>query len=338
MVSFFLILFLASPSLTRAHKLGCGSGHHHDHHCDHDAEVRLSPEQPLSQEELKRVIHGSHEVLEGDHSASFLKRWVGAFDFKNKFIDSYRWGSAKAKDPRFKNVVTDSLLLFGFSHLLEMSTGPVLLTVGAGNEWPDWLMVTIGAGGAAISIPGFDPMCILIFGAYAKSEKFRGAVGTVRAALVKPLNKAWSFLGMSETLTALLRSREVSQLQGFTKMENNGDGQSTFYFSYPLENPIVDLEIKNDVSGIFIHSVTIHKNSLVNLNMSALKEWLKPLNWNAKNLIGKVIELSAQEKDLYSEFNKLYVKSVKQGRETNRVELVKHSVAIRAESCADHLK
>ena len=326
------------PNFANAHKLGCGHGHQHGHQCDHEAEVRLSPEQPLSQEELERVINGSHEVLEGDHSASFLKRWAGAFDFKNKFIDSYRWGSAKAKDPRFKNVVTDSLLLFGLSHLIEMSTGPVMLTIGAGNDWPNWLMVAIGAGGATISVPGLDPMCILIFGAYAKSDKFRAAVGTVRAAIMKPVNKAWSFLGMSEVLKKLLSSREISQLQGFSKVEANGEAKNTFYFSYPLEKPIVELEIGSDEEGFFVQAVTIHKNSLVNLNKSELKSWMAPLNWNARNLVAKVIETTVQQKDLYSAFNKLYVKSVKQGSETNRVELNNHSVSIRSESCADYLK
>lgn len=342
LIKFIFVLSLIfsislSPS-AYAHKLGFGQSCHGTN-CDHDheAEVRLGPEVPLSQDEVQKVIHGSHEVLEGDHSASFLKRWVGAFDLKNKFIDSYRWGSAKSKDPRFKDLVIDSLFLFGLSHLLEVASGPIMLGVGSSQDWPEWVMYGIGVGGATISVPGLDPLCILIFGTYAKSENFRKGIGYVRAAIMKPINKTWSAIGMGEALTNLKRLKNVSKLEGLNRISKDENGFLTYYYLYPLENPLIEIAIHSDADGTYLQSVAIHKNSLSELNRGEFKAWLKPLGWNARNLITKVLDLSVQEKDLYEAYSKLYVKSVKQYSDKNFVELSKHSVSVRSETCSDAL-
>ena len=269
-------------------------------------------------------------MIEGDESAGFFKRWASAFNLKEKFIDAYRWAATKSKNPRFRDTVNDSLLLFGFSHLAEMASGPIMLGVGAAYDWPDWVMGAVAVGGTTISIPGLDPMCILIFGAYAKSANFRSAVGTVRAALMPSIQMA----GLSgemllEDMMSLVREAKLQKLEGLTRVRSENENLTTYYFSHSA----IELELQKNQHGTFLHAVTIHKNLLVDFDKAAFKAWLQPLGWNAKNLITKALQITVQQKDLHSAFNKLYVKSVKQNNSVNRIELNDHAVSVAEESC-----
>ena len=322
LIRLLFVLLLVSPSAF-AHKLHShGPGHSHDH-SEHSqklfkiemAEVeKIGEEKPLTQDEVNALIEHSHEIIEGDHSGNFFKRWVQKFDFKTRFMDGYRWASAKSKDPRFKDTVTDSLLLFGLSHLVEMASGPVMLAVGAAADWPNWLMVTVGGIGATISVPGLDPMCILIFSAYAKSSKFRSAVGTIRAVLMKP----------------------------FVKEEKPGLALSQVYFSSPEfvgDEPPIKVAIASDGKGTFLQEVTIQKNLLSNLKMDEYQPWLQSLGWNARDLIKKLVKSMVLQKDLSPLLNKPYVEEQVNDNGVLFIKLLEHSISIRKDqhTCNDYL-
>ena len=308
MILIFLLVFAGDPSF--AHKLHSHSGHEHKHEPVKPLfQIKigeLGETRPLTQEEVNYLVESSHEIIEGDHFGNFFKRWAQAFNLKSKFIDGYRWASAKSVDPRFKDTVTDSLLLFGFSHLLEMLTGPAMLLVGANNEWPHWLMAAVGAAGTAISIPGLDPMCILIFAVYAKSADFRNAVGVVRKAVMKNVN----FVTLGSSLSQTYYTAPVSAQN---------------------ESPI-RLAIYSDKHGPYLQEVVIHKSSLAGLDSAALKTWLKGLGWNARNFVKKILQSVSAGKNLTVVFQKPYIVSVEEQNDFIRIELVAHAVRISKDS------
>jgi hypothetical protein len=76
-------------------------------------------------------------------------------------------------------------MIFGLSHVVETLSGPVGALAGAQIGLPDavnWIILTAGG---IISIPGLDPLCIILAAAYKGSRGFRDKSTKVRVTLVR---------------------------------------------------------------------------------------------------------------------------------------------------------
>jgi hypothetical protein len=190
-------------------------------------------------------------------------------------------------------VVLDSVLLFGISHSLETSSGPLLVTAGLAYHWPEWLTTLLGLGGAVISVPGLDPLCIAIFGIYSQSPHFRYGVGKIRAALV------WGTKTVSDKvgLTAALRNIFVrpdykewlSEIENLDELRELKDGRLVAQYSYPsISEPRIKFEVEVGkgrpyLKRIFVDPRFSYRDSRL------VVPWLKKFGWNTRDFISQFV-------------------------------------------------
>ncbi len=164
------------------------------------AEVQFIEVQGASAEEIERkLIEASHEVVEGPEQKRFLDNWKQNFNFYQKAKDGYRWSSMN-EGTTGRDIILDSVLLFSLSHSIEMSSGPLLVTIGASNGWPEWLLTLSGVAGGIVSVPGLDPLCMIVFATYSKSKTMRKVIRTVRIAIVRSSVFVSDATGLTEFL------------------------------------------------------------------------------------------------------------------------------------------
>lgn len=340
---FILILFVFSFSVpSYAHKINFGlGGHNHSDDCTHGcvAEIESTSGKELSEKEFLALVDAGHHAMEGDETGSKFKRWLKGFDFKNLIVDNYRWVAMNMKNPRTKDYAIDIFGLWLVSHGIETASGPLTVAYGMTHDWHPLLIGAAATVGGIISIPTLDPVCIVLIGSYVKFKAFRKGVGAVRAFVLWPLTKSWSVLGASEILKDFFKANpSAEKLDGLYRMEKDAQGVSTFFFKNKADNTI-ELEVKKDKVGTYLSAVTIQKTALDESTSAKklLKEWLSPLGWNARNLIYKVFQLSAEKKDLHENFSKSYVKSVRESNSLGRIELQPYAISIQESNCEQFL-
>lgn len=186
--------------------------------------MSLSPEESLEIE--KSLIHATHEVIEGADQEKFLDGWKQNFNFYQKAKDGYRWWSLSQQTPA-RDLILDGVLLFSLSHSLEVSSGPVLVSIGLSNSWPEWVIGAVGVGGSIVSIPGLDPLCMVIFATYYKSPTTRKIVRQVRVAIVKGISGVSEVTGLKKYLekTFVQKSmlQRLLQMDALESIKKQGD-------------------------------------------------------------------------------------------------------------------
>jgi len=276
---------------------------------------------------VREVIDKSHSLIEGEESGKFFEDWKEAVNFKKKVIDAYRWVSA-TKQGAVSGVVFDSVLLFGLSHGLETSSGPILVSAGISNGWPEWITAALGLGGAVISVPGLDPLCIVIFGIYSKSAMFRSVIGKFRTAIVRTADGAATVTGLKAFLNNIFIRPDykawMSEMDNLDRIRKFNDGRTLAEYSYPtLENPILKVEIEAGQTGrAYLKRVLIDKNKAGELHNLRLP-WLKQFGWNARDFVEKFVlrnMLSGQIPD------KAYVASIGEKKEWSIVTLLPNAI------------
>ena len=164
-----------------------------------------------NEEAEKKFIERSHEVIEGEEHERFFADFKESLNFKKKLIEGNRWISMNSQTS-VRDIVLDSVMLFGMTHSLEMLSGPTMVAVGYINHWPEWLVTALGLAGATVSIPGLDPLCIIAFITYSRSSKFRKVIRKVRFAAVKGLKFAGDLTGITASLKRIFTKEVMQQI------------------------------------------------------------------------------------------------------------------------------
>jgi hypothetical protein len=241
--------------------------------------------------DVEEVIHKSHEIIEGQETGNFFEDWKEAFRLKKKLIDASRWVSS-SKDTSFEGIILDSVLLFGMSHSLEMSSGPAMVGVSMSQHWPDWLTAALGMTGAVISVPGLDPLCMVVFGIYYKSPHFRAGIGKLRVGLVSGTKFVGNVTGAGALIKKLFVRPEykdwLSELEHLDEFQEMEDGRVVAKFSYPsLREPEIQLQVQFGEGRPFLKSVFV-ANNIGWRNQKLSIPWLKKFGWNANDFVTNV--------------------------------------------------
>ena len=128
---------------------------------------------------LKQLLHDFHdamadgeephnlkEILQKLTTLDGLKDWAKSFNLKRSFIKAYRFYDQNKSNAAIKHHLANLAVILPLSHALEMLSGPIMSSVSIANNWPLAVTGAISTVGAVISVPGLDPLCILIFSAY----------------------------------------------------------------------------------------------------------------------------------------------------------------------------
>lgn len=170
-------------------------------HCDHQC-----------QSDIHKITEEFHELLEGGEHHHYslqesLKKlatrrgfveWVRSFNLKKTALNAYRVYQVKSANPKIRDHVANLAFVFPLSHAIEMSSGPLLSALSAGAGWPDAVTGAFGVMGAIISVPGLDPVCLLIYATYPASRSLQNSLTFIRVKTVSMLHFAGTVTGVKK--------------------------------------------------------------------------------------------------------------------------------------------
>lgn len=254
--------------------------------------------------DVKDIIEISHETIEGDEKNNFKDDFLESLNFKKKVIESIRVNN-QFKEYSGRDVLIDSLLLFGLSHSIEMMSGPIGMSYGQVNGWDPALIWGVGVVGAVISIPGLDPLCWLVFYTYAKSDKFRKGVKSIRVVATKTIDYVDLKLHISKKIKKHLRT--ISALEQITEklkpsksLFNHKKNEAHYIYKYPV-NPFqaIELDMVTKEGQIYLDKLSIPSSVFdYGYDKRKLREWLKPFGWNIRHFVVTSIEHYNKEKEV----------------------------------------
>ena len=190
-------------------------GHHHGHRHgqSHD---KKSPGvltcESTECDELRAILDDAHHAIEAGDTSSFFQRWKGKLNLKNTALAAYRWYSANRNKPHVANAVPNVSLMLVGSHFLEGATGAGMVSLGFSNPGSiEQLLYT--AVGITITVPGFDPLCLVLFGSYMKWPKAMDRLLTApRIAVMETVHMMEFMAGVpGNWFDATLQSRRIDK-------------------------------------------------------------------------------------------------------------------------------
>lgn len=195
-VIFVLALFLSVPAY--AHKLG-GCGHDHKKGTSRFCAEEVVPEGEVSSQQLLQLMDDAHHAIETEGTASsFLGAWGEKFSFKEVALNAYRWYSAHKQQPEVANASANIVVMLLTSHAMETVGGVGLASFGMGqhSHLAQVILTTIGV---SVTVPGLDPLCIILVGAYSKWPKAMNRWLTIpRMFVVHGTRAALGLVGIPE--------------------------------------------------------------------------------------------------------------------------------------------
>lgn len=318
-VVFFAALFISTISHAHDdHDHDHGKSHHHhksEKCCSSDTSsqnTNTDPEAKLVEDALETF----HEAVEGDHThssnvkelarsvfkRSTMKKWVQGFNFKEIGINSYRAYKIKSHIPGAREHALNLVFMIPMSHMLEVLSGPIASAVASEFGASPSTVYGLGTLGAILSIPGIDPLCILIFSTYPL-KPMQSAVTFFRKGtfnIVKftgsflGLTAAWKFLSKTEDPFTYLENTfsrvnnlQESKFQWDLSNVSEENQEKRFRVSIKTENQTVIEMHFNEQDGIYLEKVTFGATAFDVLKSSDLSAALKPFNWNIRDAVKK---------------------------------------------------
>jgi hypothetical protein len=250
------------------------------------------------------VIELSHETIEGDETGKLLEDWKESLNFKKKVIEAIRVNN-QFKQYSTSDILLDSLILFSLSHSLEVLSGPLAVNYGLANDWAPWLVYGAGIIGGIISVPGLDPLCIIIFATYKSSEHLRKGIKTIRMVVASPFKYAASKLDLKNWAKQFFVERsligELTVQKNFHSVYFDKDRASSVYeFNYAV-NPFEAISVKVSPKNGHLSLVSLKlPKSLFEYGFDQykLKTWLKDFGWNIRYFVLQNIEAYQKQQSI----------------------------------------
>ncbi len=198
--------------------------------------------QPLSESELKELMHEAHEHLEGagdDEEKSTLRKiftlseWTEKLNFKGIALKGARWYQSKAEDPRTRVHAANILTMLLTSHSIEVFGGSNAIagTFDIGNAIVDKIVPVMGG---VIMLPGLDPLCIALITTYSLMPNAMGKLVYYPRILIVETS---AFLYQSLGLRALIQYA-FSQRDAVERLERSLAKKSGASEIVRLENKV----------------------------------------------------------------------------------------------------
>ncbi len=315
----FAGVFLIAGSLSAPDLLAHGSCRSHSHH----AAINRSD---LSDSEHARLEAGqAHHQLEPMSDGELglrgrMIQWGRSFHplhIHTNVVRTLRGSERKS----YQAAMLDIIFIFSISHPLEMAAGSAMAATGFAMAWPAWLTALATGGGVLISIPGFDPGCLLLVGGYSVVKPrwlakmlapYRLAIRSGRILAVHVLKKSGELLFVPQIFDVIFERRNrLDVFQGLHREEIEGQqikitplnesGSWTLYFfdSDSAENQgLTSLELAVEkVQGRgapFLKSLTMSLDS--GWSFTDFERAIKGLGWNIKAAVLEILRLKAKEK------------------------------------------
>jgi hypothetical protein len=260
-------------------------GHHqndHDHHSDTN---ESGSEEGLA---LKHAQRLHHDV---DHDVAKKMTWIQTYARKLNllaWVERMHRVSSYHENQKYRDVSWDILFLMALSHPIEMASAPLLITAGVANEWPAWLTTGLGAGGLIISLPGLDPLCIVLVGSYFSSKKWRGVVRFTRVASARGLRAVASSIGIHQIFAA-----QESQLHKLIRSPGNWVVSQKGDTTWEFKQSSMGIRFMAETDGVhmpWISEVIISKGAQAEI---------VGLGWRLSRALNELLEAAERDQKPY---------------------------------------
>jgi|GEM_PF-6006711 len=313
----FTAFFISAVS--HAHDDHDHGGAHHHHNgekcCSSDASSQNTNKDPEAKL-LEDALETFHEAVEGDHThssgvkalvrsvfkRSTIKKWVQGFNFKEIGINSYRAYKIKSHIPGAREHALNLVFMIPMSHMLEVLSGPIASAVASEFGASPTTVYGLGTLGAILSIPGIDPLCILVFSTYPLKQ-VQSAVTFLRKGTFNIVKFAGSFLGLTTAWKYLSKTEnpftyleeafsrannvQESKFQWALSNVSENDQEKRIRVSIKTENQIVIEMQFNEQDGSYLEKVSFGAAAFDALKSSDLSAALKPFHWNIRDAVKK---------------------------------------------------
>lgn len=307
---------------------------------DHFEIMSLPAEGDASTEaSLRALLQEGHHILEGEHSEAYLKRWAEKFNFKKVILNSLRWYQAHHSDARLKDHVANLILLLGTSHSLETVGGLALSTYGLSVHTgvARIILTTVGLG---ITIPGLDPLCIVLAGAYSRwPTRFDAFLSRPRWLIFKAsdvlgrtlgVQAAFDWLFEYQTGADKLREKILRAPDGIYRYHRDS-ARIEIHFRDP-KGEVLGMTRLQQLPGerLGLAVIELEPAALVPEARPRLRQLLKPFGWNIREQVLEVQALALRRaSDMTELSHRPFIRSVvARDGGTLRVELLPQAYPI----------
>lgn len=315
-VIFVLALFISVPAY--AHKIG-GCRHDHQKGSSRFCAEEVVPEGEVSSQQLLRLMDEAHHAIETEgSSSSFFGAWGEKFSFKDIALNAYRWYSAHKQRPEVANASANIVVMLLTSHAMETVGGVGLASFGMGqhSHLAQFVLTTIGV---SVTVPGLDPLCIILVGAYSKWPKAMNRWLTIPRMFV--IHGARAALGVAGIPEGYLPAAYADFAKQRFLEQMKKEGHSVVAESVSVDHAVFKIFGTNE-SGIELEFAAEPKigMSLVEIRMSGqpqespeLVRGLKLFGTNIRELVLDLINGRSQSAAYVesTSFSNLYDRSVK---------------------------
>jgi len=265
LLALVLGLLLTGAHAAFAHGSHSCCGHGHDHKPE-SIKIEEIPLDGLDERQYRQMLDDAHHAIESGGLNSQepqgrirrkLRQWRNNFQFTRNFLNAYRWYSSHRGVPYAENAAANIAGMLVTSHALETVGGWTMAAagVGGGLDSPvEWAMTTIGV---SISVPGLDPLCIILVGTYKRwPARMDRALTLPRIFVVRTAKTALGVAGVPEGfLQAVwdeyLKRRFVDQFKASPNLTVRAimDRDLEFYAYGPRDDQIISLKMQRRADG-----------------------------------------------------------------------------------------
>lgn len=359
-VSFALLIFSCSGlvSTTYAQDVQGDEAIHEILDAFHDAIEGHTEEQGGLEESSSEHHFNLRRFVTSLGNGEALREWIGKFNFKRMMINTYRVFQIKKADPRYREHALNLAFMFPLSHSLEMLSGPAALMLGESLGMGDGLRYGIGTVGVIISIPGLDPLCIILYSAYA-TKPFRKMVTALRTRTFSAVAFAGKASGV-QFLMSEFSKRAIDRQSPMQALDALAESFALDEFELRMEQPSDTRRVLTLRSGApdgeatiarlefetraYEHDPTSDSTYLKSLEIGEIgqaastregkRAYLKlasELHWNVRDVMKQA--LKAKEKSSLEEYaQQFFVRSLLQEPSHMRLEFEDRSVPLPSHS------
>jgi hypothetical protein len=242
--------------------------------------------------EAKHVLKEFQTILGGGDTSNNLKdalkyiasregliSWAKAFNLKRGVSQVCRLYHIRAQDSRVVVHVSNLAFALPFSQAIEMLSGPVLSTLSTAVGLPPYITGAISVTGAIISLPGIDPICILIFASYPY-RPVQNSLTWIREKTFSALTYTGEVSGITRIAQNLRQQWHVSLLQrSYNTISFTND---TALVRLPTGS---NMQLIWDKNRTYFLGARFRRQELLDMSVSEIKDTLEPMPTNVHDAI-----------------------------------------------------
>jgi hypothetical protein len=271
-------------------------------------EVTPTEKDPQDVKAVLNQFHNDieHSEIDGESKTklySLLSQWIANFNFSKITLDAHRSVQMRyyqdgGQSEYIRNLpVLASLHLV--SHFIEASSGPVGVYLASQLGFGSSVQIAIGTIGAIITVPGLDPLCIILL-AVSPFKPVQKTMTAIRLVAVKVYGGVSNMLHLQEAMNKLLENKdrlsEIIKTSPNTDLSLVYDSKSYVLLKQlsiksPEGKPYLNLTFQEKAGKTWVTALEVLDTQTLNQNKKALDRIMKQFNVSVRYALQRAIKV-----------------------------------------------